>query len=695
MDDININKICLDIEELELDGEDKDWIKLNWINSQIDDNANCHLPEDLEDDVTGIRDCDNKVLSTNMESEDISDGISVITESDADIININQIQICTFESIKSPQMLKEQISRQKDVWHILTACGLGIIIGLALSYVFTTTKTCPVSSEIDAESLKTASHNILNTCKELTNVKTMLNEIKGHIPTDKKVTKEFLTHIFNIADFSNEANNKPDIIIEKFINSTSHSMDQLQGSLHVLSSLASLSDNSSLKSDINKTLDIVSNTKIFYDTLTATNTGSSNNLIALNILQHNNDKMHIISKSLLSNLIEKISKVMAKIYNKYVKETYKLKKLLCYLKNTLPDDKILQELTKDNSLFKEYDKSCIMNHTLENLDNRTTTKIHKEKIKEQNVKTDDTILHAKNNKKDNHRVYDNNKKMSLKNKRNKKESDDKSTMKFLRRTSHKIYNDSQLVLSEVIENISKLKHQLNKLHHLKDIIPNNSEFLKQVIKDNEEDNKDFIKSSKGKDDLKSNTIPKNNFDNILMQLKNTCPFSTDYCPKFDINMSTFNTEPNHKSKNYKHKKYSNSKKTTDGENSAKILPEKKEKKPKKKDYFKSNNLPKKVKNDRVNYEGNSISRHEDKVLVPEHTDNYYKFNPSFNSRTMKQENQYNKNTDQRSNSRSSYECVKQWQLDDSDWYFRRAFARRNARRHAEYMYSKISKWKNH
>lgn len=98
----------------------------------------------------------------------------------------------------------------------------------------------------------------------------MLNEIKAHIPVDKKITKqnyEFLAQFFEITDFSNNTRNKP-IITKEFFNSTPRSLDQLQESLHVLSSLASIySNNSSLKNEINKTLDIINNTKIFYDTL--------------------------------------------------------------------------------------------------------------------------------------------------------------------------------------------------------------------------------------------------------------------------------------------------------------------------------------------------------------------------------------------------------------------------------------------
>lgn len=92
--------------------------------------------------------------------------------------------------------------------------------------------------------------------------------------------------------------------------------------------------------------------------------------------------------------------------------------------------------------------------------------------------------------------------------------------------------------------MNKLRHQLKKkLHHLKNILYNN-EFLKQLIEDDEEDIKESIKCCEGKnDDLRSDVISKNSFDNILMQLKNTCPLSTNYCPEFNINMSIFDTIP--------------------------------------------------------------------------------------------------------------------------------------------------------
>jgi len=112
-------------------------------------------------------------------------------------------------------------------------------------------------------------------------------------------------------------------------------------------------------------------------------------------------------------------------------------------------------------------------------------------------------------------------------------------------TSHKIHKASQLLFSKILENMGKLKYQLSKkLYYLKNILANNSEFLKQLIEDDEQDTKES-KFCEGKnDDLQSNVTPKNSFDNILMQLKNTCPLSTNYCPKFNINMSTFDTVPN-------------------------------------------------------------------------------------------------------------------------------------------------------
>lgn len=116
----------------------------------------------------------------------------------------------------------------------------------------------------------------------------------------------------------------------------------------------------------------------------------------------------------------------------------------------------------------------------------------------------------------------------------------------MQNATHNIHNVSQLFVSKIVESISKLRYQLNKkLHHLKNILPDNSEFLKQLTENDEEDNKESVKRYEEKNDyLQLNIISKDNFDNILMQLKNTCPLSTNYCPKFNINMSTFDTVSN-------------------------------------------------------------------------------------------------------------------------------------------------------
>ena len=68
--------------------------------------------KDSDNEIAQTKDNDSKVSCTNTESEDISDGISVITESDTDV-NTN-LQICQFNrrSCKSPQMLEVQTIKQ-------------------------------------------------------------------------------------------------------------------------------------------------------------------------------------------------------------------------------------------------------------------------------------------------------------------------------------------------------------------------------------------------------------------------------------------------------------------------------------------------------------------------------------------------------------------------------------------------------
>lgn len=109
-------------------------------------------------------------------------------------------------------------------------------------------------------------------------VKTMLNEIKAHTAVDKKIMEHFIGQ-FSKIDAANKMSNKPIITSESF-NFDRYSLDQvsqLQVSLHVLSSLASIYDNnSSLKNEISETLDIVNSTKAFYENLILFNNNTQN-----------------------------------------------------------------------------------------------------------------------------------------------------------------------------------------------------------------------------------------------------------------------------------------------------------------------------------------------------------------------------------------------------------------------------------
>lgn len=57
---------------------------------------------------------DSKISFINAESEDISDGISVITESDVELVNTNRLQISQIkDNIQEPlQMMEIQINKQ-------------------------------------------------------------------------------------------------------------------------------------------------------------------------------------------------------------------------------------------------------------------------------------------------------------------------------------------------------------------------------------------------------------------------------------------------------------------------------------------------------------------------------------------------------------------------------------------------------
>ncbi|KMQ85167.1 structural maintenance of chromosomes protein 4 [Lasius niger] len=136
MDDVNINEICVHVEEVKVIADGDEWIKLNWMDKQSGDNETSQSldiqKEDSNTETSQTKDNDSKVSSINTESEDISDGISVITESDTDVHPVtNILQICRF--------------------------NVGIIIGFILSYSFIAPEANSNSNGINTESLETVS----------------------------------------------------------------------------------------------------------------------------------------------------------------------------------------------------------------------------------------------------------------------------------------------------------------------------------------------------------------------------------------------------------------------------------------------------------------------------------------------------------------------------------------------------------
>lgn len=108
-------------------------------------------------------------------------------------------------------------------------------------------------------------------------MKAVLNEIRGRILDDAKIRQNFLVQLSEIIDSSNKMSNKPITAVKESFRSNSYPLDQLQLSLHVLSSLAFINNNISLKNEMTKTLDTVNNAKVFYETLTSFNNDAQNN----------------------------------------------------------------------------------------------------------------------------------------------------------------------------------------------------------------------------------------------------------------------------------------------------------------------------------------------------------------------------------------------------------------------------------
>ena len=190
------------------------------------------------------------------------------------------------------------------------------------------------------------------------------------------------------------------------------------------------------------------------------------------------------------------------MYNKYTKEKYKLIKKLCNLKNVLPDDEFLKQLTENNQLFKNYDKSCFSNYSSNKLNTKTigkrNTKI--KNVKEQIREADNTVVHAKYDKESSQKIYDGDRKSSLKKESTKRLNEHSyATTKFFQNGGDKIYNTSQLLFSDSIEKMNDKtlnKHTCtkyneathewikNKRHKDSNVV------LEQSAEDGEENNRD-------------------------------------------------------------------------------------------------------------------------------------------------------------------------------------------------------------
>jgi len=111
------------------------------------------------------------------------------------------------------------------------------------------------------------------------------------------------------------------------------------------------------------------------------------------------------------------------VHYKYTKQRYKLIKKLCDLKNILPDDELLKQLTENNQLFKNYDKSCSSNYLSKKLNPKTfgkrNTKINKNRSGKEQIKEADNTVHIKYDKEKSQKICDG--KNSLSNEKTKNE----------------------------------------------------------------------------------------------------------------------------------------------------------------------------------------------------------------------------------------------------------------------------------
>ncbi|XP_014468733.1 PREDICTED: uncharacterized protein LOC106741354 [Dinoponera quadriceps] len=443
MDNANTNESNENVNE-------NDWVLINKTALQVRNNETVPLPE-MQKDLSNknrIIEISNScigVLCENIDSDDTSNDVSVITESDADASNqdfstyqdenkIYKSENIVDKILHQGQQLQNDVTKsnayafsknfisslldyniRSDYWdnkNVSQLCEpnnnevfnmvryilFGCMIGIFLSH-FTFWPTNDENIDIvGIKDLQTECHNIINTFKE---VNATLNEIKVHILTENKLNKDYTWQLLKSINYPNKMNNKP---IMESLNNGPHLLDHLQESLNVLSLLSNdmiYASNDLLKNKINKTLDVVDDTKIFYETLVSFNDSrqSMNVSAVVQFLQDAINKIHHTSRSLLTDLVKKLSNIMVNVHNKYNKMRHKLIKKLCYLKNVLPgDSKFLDQLTEKSQFLSNYDKYCSRKNASIKLNGKTSKKENtrtNENIKRQPEKTNDSISHTK------------------------------------------------------------------------------------------------------------------------------------------------------------------------------------------------------------------------------------------------------------------------------------------------------------
>ncbi|XP_026827758.1 uncharacterized protein LOC105284875 isoform X2 [Ooceraea biroi] len=711
MDDVNINEISIHLDEIKLDADTDEWIKLSWTNRQNDTNEEApEIPDtqkeclDNETLETQTKDNNNEI-STNVESEDISDGISVISESDVEDVGINPSQTCQLNDKTTFKKRRRYII--EETMKTTIACLFGVMAGFLL-HMMSMYYIIPPNqflSKISNETLITTSHNIVNTYKELAEVKAILSEIEVYTKaTNYEISvKDRLTQVFKSINSSKMDNES---IIES-LDSNLHPLNQLQLFLYLLSpSLIKIDDINNLpKYKMNKTLDIVNNVKEFYETLILFKNGTQNvnNFTTIKFLQNTADKIHNTSQLLLFDLLEKINKITLNIYNKYAKLVHKLREKLCYLKNTLPDNNgFLKQLTENNQLFENYDKSCFSNYSSQNLSDKTVKRNTKKNNMKNRIlrnpeKLDDPVLYAKHDETNISKVYNNN--SFLKSESNKAQDIKSSTAKNAKIANDKIDYTSELSLSEKIlpESMSEIIQNMNDKYnkesdtstkewcHLENIF---DEELLKLSKNNKENNKNLINwCERISDILKSigvqeKDILKNSFNKLLIQDPCIPSHANNYCSENNIDMSISDIVLKDKTKDFvvtSDKKHINIATTvTDDESFAPILLITEKDGLKKKDSVKSNAPTNTIfDNNNANVEiNNTIQKNTKRHVSQEEVISYRKPKSSFNTRDTQQNNQHYIGK----NSRKKRFFEKILLQDHADWYFLRSNSRKTARK---------------